>query len=93
MVTAAIDLSAKLRHVSFGHEAALDTSGPSVGFGSAFAVQRGFTPAHHDAAVHEAGNGQLWTYDAPENCQLNVRFPNVSAAPPRHSADRSLLRS
>jgi adenylate cyclase len=40
---------------------------PSVQFGSVFAVQRSFTPAHHDAAVHEAGNGQLQSFVAPDN--------------------------
>ncbi len=36
----------------------------SVHNGSVFAVQRGLSATHHDAAVHEAGNGQVPSFDA-----------------------------
>jgi hypothetical protein len=34
-----------------------------VGFGSVFAVRRGPSTAHHDVVVHEAGIGQIATFE------------------------------
>ncbi len=34
-----------------------------VCYGSVFAVQHGLTAAHDDAAVHEAGIGQIRSFD------------------------------
>ena len=57
--------------------------------GSVFAVQRGFTPAHHDAAVHEAEIGHFRTFPAAP-CGTENKHSSVICGTLPHIPDLAL---